>query len=537
LDGLPLAIELAAARTKLFPPEVLLPRLTARLTLLTDGPRDWPARQRTLRATLDWSYDLLPPDARALFACLGVFSGPFDAGAAAAVCADGERDIRDGPTEDQDGAAAVLLERLAALTDQSLLEVTPGSTPRFHLLETVREYALARLAETGQQEAMRDRHLHYYLSVAEEAEQALRGPEAAGWMSRLEAEHDNLRAALAWAREGGALVPGLRLAGALQRFWEVAGQLSEGRIWLEGLLAATGARPAAGVAAARATALNGAGNLARGQGRYAEAQALIEESLALQRSLGNRAGVGYALFRLALVLRERGDYPAATALYEECRTLYQTLGDRAAVAYVLLGLGDIARDQGDAAEVERYCGASLRICRELGRHWASGFSLNNLALAAAMRGDLVAAHALAEEALALFRVQGIQGGVAEMLIGIGQLECDQGAFEQARATLAQGLARSWPAGPQWLVAAGLEEMARVALAQDQAALVARLCGAAAAWRGVMSAPLPPYRRATYARTVAAARVALGEDNFAAAWLAGEALRPEQAVAEASATGG
>jgi tetratricopeptide (TPR) repeat protein len=407
--------------------------------------------------------------------------------------------------------------------------------PWFRQLETIRAFALDRLETSGEATAVRDRHLRWYLTLAEEAAARLRGPEAGSWMRRLLAEHDNLRAALSWARESGALVSGLRLAGALQRFWEVSGQLSEGQTWLEGLLAAARAQPFdAAVAAARATALNGAGNLARGQGRYAAAQGLIEESLALQRGLDDRGGVAYALLRLGTVVRERGDYTAAMAIYEECRDVYRALGDRAGVGAALLGLGDVARDQGDAARVEACCGESLSTCRELGRHWCTGFSLNNLALAAAMRGDLAHACDLAQEALALFRAQAIQGGIVEMLISLARLACDRGDFQEARATLVEGLKEGWPAGPYWLVATGLEEMARVDAATEDAAHAARLCGAASAWRAAMGAPLQPYRRASVEATLTAARQALGEAAFASALLEGQALSPQQAVGGALA---
>jgi predicted ATPase/transcriptional regulator with XRE-family HTH domain len=524
LDGLPLAIELAAARVGVLPPGALLARMDRALRVLTRGPRDLATRHQALRDTIAWSYDLLAPAEQVLFRRLAVFAGGVPLGAVVVVCLGESPMIPD------------VLAHLSALVEASLVVSDEGrdGEPRYRLLETVREFASDQL-DPAEAAAARDRHLNWYLTLAEEAGTHLRGPEAGGWMHRLQTEHDNLRAALGRARECGALVLGLRLAGALQRYWEVSGQLSEGQSWLEGLLAAARMQPFdVALAAARATALVGAGNLARGQGRYAQAQALIEESLALRRGLGDREGEAYALFRLGTVVRECGDYASATAIYEECRDIYRALGDRSGVGAALLGLSDVARDQGDAALVEAYCGDSLGICRELGRHWGTGFSLNNLALAAAMRGDLARALDLAEEALALFHAQAIHGGVVEMLISLGQLACSRGDLQRARATLAEGLAEGWSAGPHWLVATGLEEMARVAAAEGNATRAAQLYGAVSAWRAAMGAPVPPYRRAGVASTVAATRDALGEDAFAAAWAEGEALPPEQAVGMALA---
>ncbi len=595
LDGLPLAIELAAARVRLFPPEALLPRLRTRLTLLTDGSRDRPERQRTMRAALDWSYALLTPEERALFARLGVFAGPFDAAAAAAVCvpADGADNAADDATDDAratdslwrpgvgedasadgddaalDPAADHMLGRLTALADQSLLEVAPGPTPRFRVLETVRAYALARLAAEGAQEAVQGRRLRYYLALAEEAALRLSGPDAALWAARLERAHDNLRAALEWALDGDELAAGFRLAGALWPFWQRHSHLSEGRRWLERLLAADGARAVA--PELRATVLTGAawlaheqddvaraealseeglqlyralgqtgrvaevlghrGIMARARGQVARAATLLEESLALHRAVGDRGAIAYALFRLGIPVRDRGDDARATALYEESLALYRRLDDRGGVALALLGLGDVARDRGDPGAVEAACGESLRLGQEMGRAWVVGFALHNLALAASLRGDYARADGLVERALALFRAHGIQGGMAELMLSRGKLECDRGDVRRAHAALIEGLTLGWPTCTWSLTVASLEELARVAVADGQAAVAARRCAAASAWRGAMGVPLPPYRRAAYEAALAAARRALGAGAFAAEWAAGARLPLEQAVAE------
>jgi predicted ATPase/transcriptional regulator with XRE-family HTH domain len=525
LDGLPLALELAAAWVGVLSPAALLARMDQALAMLTGGPRDLPARQRTMRDTIAWSYSLLAEAEQALFRRIAIFAGGCTLEAAEAIC------LSEGP-----GAPAVL-PGLMALVEHSLLQHMDSASGelRYRMLETVREFAGERL-ERAEMLVVKDRHLLWFLALAQEVTPRLRGPEAGDWMNRLETDYANLRAALGWALESGAVVLGLQLAGALQRFWEVGGYLSEGQIWLERLLAREGAQPADAVeAAARAAALTGAGNLARGQGRYAQAQTLIEEGVALQRRLGDRESLAYALSRLGTVVRERGDYAGAVAIYEECRALYTTLGDHAGTAAALLGLGDIARDQGDAERIEACCRESLVVCRELGRHWCTAFSLSNLALAAAMRGGLDLAMDLAEEALALFRAHGIEGGGVEGLIVLGKLACDQGNFREALLTLAEGLTAALRSGPQWLVAMGLEEVARATLAAGDTAGATRVCAAASMWRGAMGAPLPPYRRATYEATLDAARRALGEAAFATAWLEGQALSPQQAVGAALVT--
>ena len=231
-----------------------------------------------------------------------------------------------------------------------------------------------------------------------------------------------------------------------------------------------------------------------------------------------------------MIARERGDFGGARQAYQECLSRYRALGDRAGEAFALLGLGDIARDEGDLEAAQTLCAGTLALCRELENHWGAGFSLNNLALAAAAGGDPELAGALAAQALQLFREHGIHGGVVELLVTSGQLACDRGEYGQARVMLGEGLAEGWPAGPLWLVLTALEESARVAVADKDAATAARLLGAADAWREQMGTPRPACRRASAATTWATARRALSQDGYTAAQPEGRPVTPEDAVA-------
>lgn len=297
LDGLPLAIELAAVRTKLYAPATLLVRLSSRLSVLTDGPHDLAARQKTLRDTLTWSYDLLNAEEQILFARLGIFSGGCTLSSAQAVCGNNlNLDITTG---------------LESLLNKSLLrqEKGPDGELRFVLLETMREYALEKLAESGETEAIHRQHVRHFLAIAEQAAPALYGPQQMQWLLRLEAEHDNLRAALGWSLSAGSTAQAtFRFISSLARFWELRGHISEGRAWLSQALRLEDA----GIPTkARADALRGTGDLAYRQSDYAAAQALYDEALSIYQALDDQRGIAHTLLGLGEVATEVGDYENA----------------------------------------------------------------------------------------------------------------------------------------------------------------------------------------------------------------------------------
>jgi predicted ATPase/Tfp pilus assembly protein PilF len=516
LDGLPLALELAAARVRLFPPPALLARLSSRLTLLVGGPRDVPARQQTLRATLDWSYSLLTAAERTLFARLAVFVGGRTLEAIEAVC---------NPQGDLD-----VLEGMESLVEKNLLrqEEGVGGEPRLVMLETIHEYARERLEASGEAEEVRRRHAEYFVALAEAAAPELTGPQQGAWLQRLEAEHDNLRAALAWSRQQAAWEVGLRLGGALWRFWFMHGHLSEGRRWLEVVLGGSGAAPAP----ARATALHGAGVLAERQGDYGRATALHAEALALRRELGDRGGIAGSLNNLGIVAHDQGDYGRATALYEEALALHRELGDTSGIASSLNNLGLVAWQQGDYGRAAALHEEALALRRELGDKSGIASSLNNLAVVAQEQGDYGRATALYEESLALMRELGDTWRIALALNNLGEVAYEQGNYGRAVALYAESLTLCRAIGNKYVAASCLEGLAAVACAQGQPERGARLVGVAAALRAALSMPLAPNERAAQERTVAAARAALGEDAFAAAWAKGQTLPLEQAIAYA-----
>ncbi|MEA2572919.1 MAG: hypothetical protein QOH93_217, partial [Chloroflexia bacterium] len=414
LDGLPLALELAAARIKILSPEAMLARLQdqdagegkARLKLLVGGHRDLPTRQQTLRNTIGWSYDLLDEAERTLFRRLSVFAGGRSFEAIEAVC----------------NAHAALpidpLEGVASLVDKSLLRqgAGPGGEERYLMLETIQEYAREKLEESGEADALQQEHAAYFLQMAERAEPQLRGSRQAEWLERLEAEHDNLRAALKWDIEQGHPEEALRLGAALVEFWKARGYLSEGRTWLEAALEISDAPTEA-----RARALMAAGNLASAQGDYARASSVLLESLELFRQSGDKVRIAATLKNLGNDARLQGNYDAAYAYFEEGLQIARELGNRQEVGTMLGDIGIVAQSLGDQEGARTYYEESLQIRRELKDRRGIAMMLVNLGELARGSGDYDTAQTLYEEGLAIARELGDRWGVGMVLHNLGHV--------------------------------------------------------------------------------------------------------------------
>ncbi len=474
LDGLPLAIELAAARVAVLPPATLLARLEPCLPLLTGGARDQPVRLQTMRDALAWSYDLLGPDAQALFRRLAVFVGGFTLDAA-------EWAMAESPSPPS------VLDGVSSLVDNSLLLRREGAEgeARFLMLETIREYGLERLEASGEAEAVRRCHASFFLALGEDLAARLSGAETVAALDRLSAALGTVRAALAWALERGEAETALRLAGALVSFWNFRGHLAEGRRWLAAALAAGGTSPTT-----RADALFAATVLAVLQGDHAQADAYAEESLALSREHDHAFGISRALFILGASAEWQGDLDRAASLCEAAIPPMRAVGHPRWLGQALAFLASVTHLRGDLARAETLAGEGLEEARKAGHDWVTAIALGVLANIACERGDLERAHRLYEEILALYRPLGDQRGIAGTLGGLGG----------------------------------------VALARGQPERAARLLGAARALGdsiGVVHLAYHVY----YQRVVSATRARLDDSAFTAAWEAGRALSPEQALAE------
>jgi tetratricopeptide (TPR) repeat protein len=476
LDGLPLAIELAATRIRLLTPKTMLSRLGSRLKLLTGGARNLPERQRTLRGAIEWSYDLLDPEEQTLFARLGVFAGGRTLEAIEAVC-------------DPEGELGAF-DRLDSLLEKSLLrqEEGPGGEPRFSMLETIHEFAREMLQASGEAEEFGRAHAEYFLTLAEEAEPELTGPEQAAWFERLEAEHDNIRTALSWSLEAGDIEMTLRLAGALRLFWLYRGHLSEGVRWLEPALRRSVGAPAS----VRAKALTTAGSIANYQADNQRSESWLEESLALYRELGEKSGLARAYYNLGHVAADRGEWERAETLYRE----------------------------------------AVKLDRELEDEGSLPHSLNNLGWAALCREDYEQAAEVLREALGSAHSAGDEGAVAAVTTNLGWVALGRGEHPQAAALFAEALTLFRDLEDLVTIAECLEGFAGVAGMRGEAERTARLYGAADSLRQYLGAPLLPGDRPRHEHYLAAARSLTNEAAWEAAWEEGRAMPWEAAVSYA-----
>ena len=489
LDDLPLAIELAATRVKVLSPSTMLARLEHRLELLTSGSRDAPSRHRALRDTIGWSVELLGDDERALFRRLSVFVGGCTLEAIEEVCGG-------------------VLDDLGSLVDKSLVRV---DGERFGMLETIREYAGELLDASAEAEPIRGAHADHYLLFVQAATPGLAASDQAAWRSTLEADHDNLRAALRFALDTGDSGTALQLCASLWRFWLERGYLSEARLWLEESLASSSE-----ASLARARALSGNGVLAHYQGDYDRAEELCRDALELSRSLNDAKGVAEAETGLALVLRTRGDYSAAEKLFREALAVYEGLGDEGGVARALDRLAMCLVVAGDMERARPLFERSLGLFRRLGDSHGVALGLYGLA-ATRPAGAHVAARSDADESLDILRAVGDRRTYGKALWNVADINADLGNAEIAAAQFEESLTLFVEFGDRWFGGIVLESAAFLAAATGDAERAVHLLAAADAIRTALEVPLWVGFRERHDRVLAEARSALGEARFSAAW--------------------
>jgi predicted ATPase/class 3 adenylate cyclase len=520
LDGLPLAIELAAARIKMLPPKAMLQRLTSRLKLLTGGARDLPERQRTLRATIEWSFALLDEGEQLLFGRLAVFSGGRTLEAIEAIC-DAEGDL---PVD--------AFEGISSLLDKSLLrqEEGPNGEPRFVMLETVHEFAREKLQESEEAEEVKKHHAQYFLTLAEEANPELKGPDQLQWLEKLEAEHDNMRAALSWALERKDAELALRLGGALGWFWSRRGYHSEGRRWLEEALAMDGR----GSPELRAMALAGAGALAWQQGELDRAQEACEEGLELLSNEAREASEAKLLILVILgwVALDREEHDQASELFEERLALSREMGDTWSLATSLSNLAVVSNSLGDSERATELYEQSRDLFRELGDKQGLAYCLNNLAMLVYSQGDLGRAAKLTEESVALFRELGSRGGVSVGLYNWGWIALLQDDLGRAADLYRESLSLSWDTGLNPEVQSALEGLACLAAAKGEAQRAARLWGAAQVLHETKDIPRDTDFLAEADARISAVHLGMGEEEWEEAWCKGREMTLDEAISYA-----
>jgi predicted ATPase/DNA-binding CsgD family transcriptional regulator len=517
LDGMPLAIELAAARVRVLSVEQISSRLEDSFTLLTAGSRTALPRQRTLKATIDWSHDQLSLKEKVLFRRLAVFAGGFTLEAVEEVCSG------------EGIASEEVLDLLSDLVDKSLVMVTERSEEtRYRLLETVRQYAIERQAQSSEDEALHRIHAEYYLSLAEGAETELKGARQAEWLDRLEGEHENLRAAIQWALEGEETEMALRMTASAAHMWYPRGYLNEGRRRLEAALSR-----AAGARAARAKALTEAGWFALEQSDFEEARRLLEESLLLYRELGDEYGVAHALECLGVAKTRLRDYGQALQLLEESLALYRALDHKWGIAISLNNLGIVAQKQGEYEKATTYYLESLALMRVVGDSLSIGSVLDGLGQLFMIKGQLERSATLLEESQELLRKLGDKLTLSTTLRDLAETISLQGDDARAADVYRESLTLAMEVGSKATVAGCLEGLANVALTDGQPARAARVWGAAATVRDAIGLRSSPGEHPDHENQLATARSQLDEGAWEAAWSEGRAMTPEEAVEYAS----
>ena len=515
VDGLPLAIELAAARVKMLSPRAILTRLESRLQLLTAGARDLPQRQQTLRNTIDWSYDLLNEAEKSLLRRLGVFWGGWTLEAAEAVC------------NTREDLGAEIFDLMASLVDKSLIQQTDrgNDEPRFAVLETIREYCLERLSESGDEPAARRAHAAYCLVLAEEGNPELGEADRAVWLARCDLEHDNFHAALDWLFQTPDVGWAFRLCLALFRFWEMREHLAEGRVRLEAVLRLGGAE----YDKERAKVCVYLSTFTTVQGDFPAAARFVEQSLSIYQSLGDQWGVAVSLNARSIVARDRGDYSAAQTYFEQTLACWRTLGDRVAIARCLHNLANLVKVRGDYPRARTVLQEAVQIFDELGDRSGAAWSLSEQGDIAREQGKLAEAREIYQRALSDFREASDRWGAARSLTDLGHVACDQGDPVTAHAAYREALAIFSNLGHKRGIARALEGFACSAWTQGEPARALTLAAAAAHLRQRISAPLLPAEQVKFDGRLQPARKSLGEADATAAWARGWGMSLEDAI--------
>ncbi len=516
VDGLPLAIELAAACVKMLPPAAVLARLQSRLELLTGGAADRPARQQTLRGTIDWSHDLLSSAEQKLFRRLSVFAGGYTLEGVEAVC-NTRRDLE-----------IDLLEGMTSLVDKSLVQQVEQEDGefRFVMLETIREYGLERLTASGEDEATRRAHAAYFLVLAEEGNLPLTTVERANWLALCDAEYDNLRAALDWLIACNNSQWALRLGLALYWFWELREHLAEARERFEAILKMRGAQARTNV---WANAAVHAGALANIQGDYETALRLHREALDIYSELGDQKGIAKQMVTVGLQKYFQGDYEAARSWFEQSVRACRELGDRAETAGALSNLALVVNVQSDHTQARSLLEEALSIFRELGNWIGVAWSVNHLGDVARDRGDLAEAGRLYQEGADTFRRLGERWGMARSSTDLGYLACDQDDPATAHSLFEEALRIFLDLGHKRGIAKVLEGFAYVAAHQNNPERALTLTGAASSLRQTIGAPPRPGQQAKLDAALETAWKTGGSVAAKATWVAGWRMRLDEAI--------